>query len=213
MLVGPGTGSSLSVTVPQLSRLTQFDRLLNADGTPSPRLIGIWQTMCEQIEGAFTALSTQVNDNTAIIAEIRAAQALATAANDNATSTAARVNIESSYPSPPNVLTASNAGNVTIAAHTRVYADGSEVSVGAGSVSGFSGGDTVTVYYVDSAREGGSVTYQGTTNAVAQANNTHVVGTSVIPAAGQPDATGTPVTAPGVPVEYYEAFEGYNPRY
>jgi hypothetical protein len=168
-----------------------LERLLNADGTPTVRLMSIWQESMDKIEEAFEALSTQVADNAALLAEIQAAQVLASAANDNATTANRAISIADSYVSPADLLSASNDGTITIAAHTRFYGDGSSVSVGAGSVSGFTSNDYVTVYYKDAAREGGSVTYVGTISAVAQKGDVHVVGQALIPASGEPPVTGS----------------------
>lgn len=192
-----GSDPSTSVTVPELDRLTSFDQLLNRDGTPSVRFMAIWQDMCERIEEAFTNLTGDVEDLAAIVARLAAAEALATAASNTATTAANTISIVNSYPDPTGVLTAANTGTITISAHVRRYADGTSANVNSGSVSGFSSGQVVTVYYDDAARVGGAVSYQGTTNAVAQTGNRHVVGTVTIPAAGQPAATGDTVTAPG----------------
>ena len=216
-VVGPGTGTSLSVTVPDLSRLTQFDQLLNADGTPSMRFIGIWQTMCEQIEGAFTALSTQVSDNTALLNRIANAQDLA----QNAATTARTVNesgaLEKSYTdNPVNPLSASNTGVITIAAHERiyVYADIEEaVSINAGTISSLSNETKYWVYYQDSARAGGTVNFQASTNPVAQTGNVNVVGTITIPASGAVDSSGTSPAAPGaIDPQDADFYESLNPR-
>lgn len=184
------SGTSLSVTTPQLDRLTRFD------GMPD-RFMLIWQQAMEAIESAFEALTTQVADNSAIIARLVAAEDLAQAANDNATTAVNTVDLANSYTNPVGVGSASSAGVVTVSAHERVYGDGTTVNVNAGSVSGFAPGDYVTVYYVDAARAGGAVTYQGTTGAVSQTGSTHIVWQGSIPDAGQPDAPGSGPTAPG----------------
>lgn len=33
-----------------VDRLTQFDQLLNKDGTPTLRFMAIWQALCDNIE-------------------------------------------------------------------------------------------------------------------------------------------------------------------
>ena len=195
VVAGPGDGTALAVTAPTLNRLTRYEQLTNPDGTPSVRLMAIWQEAMDKIEGAFAALSTQVGDNTTLLNQIRAAQALARAANDNAEAVSQRTSLSSSYTDPVSVLTASSDGSVAIAAHNRVYGDGSSVSVSSGSISGFAGGDYVTIYYVDAGREGGAVTYQATKQPVAQEGATHIVGQVTIPVTGT--ATGSGTTAPG----------------
>lgn len=195
-VVGPGTGTTLSVTSPTLDRLRRFDRLMSGDEVDT-RYQLIWQRTMEAIEDAFAALTLQVADNTALLNRIAAAQDLAAAANETATDTNDAVSIANSYVSPVDLLTAANDGSITIDAHTRYYGNGSSVSVNSGSVTGFAGGDYVTVYYKDAARVGGAVTYVGTTNAVAQKGDVHVVGQATIPASGEPPATGSSTASPG----------------
>jgi hypothetical protein len=198
ILVGPGTGTSLSVTTPTLDRLRRVDRLTQGEFV-DVRFQLIWQRTMEAIENAFEALTTQVNDMAILVAEIRAAQALATAANDTATTVNSRTSIESSYTDPTSVLTASADGTITIAAHTRRYTDGTSASVNAGSISGGTNGVRYTVYYADAAREGGAVSYQSSTDVVAQGGSIHVVGRVTVPALGEPPASGASPSAPGVP--------------
>lgn len=204
---GPGTGSSQSVTTPKLDRLVRFDKLAKSDGTVDQRFQLIWQQTMEAIEAAFAAISGRDDNQDSILARLDAAYNLATAANDNATSALSTINIADSFINPVGVLTASSDGTITIAAHTRVYGDGVQVSVSGGSLSGFASGALVTVYYDDAGRAGGAVSYQGTTDAVAQAGARHIVGQVTIPAAGEVDTAGAGPTAPG-----YVANPDYDPR-
>jgi hypothetical protein len=206
--LGPGTGTSLSVTTPALDRLTRFDKITDGDG-PSQRLQLIWQQTMEAIETALEALTTQVGDNATLIAQIQAAQQLAQTANDNAVATSNELALSSSFINPVGVLTASNDGSIAIAAHQRVYADASTVTVNSGNVTGFAPGAYVTVFYADAARVGGAVAYQGSTSAVAQTGTVHVVGQVSIPAVGEPSVPGSGPTAPG----YTPPFDPiYDPR-
>jgi hypothetical protein len=200
-----GSDSALSVTTPTLDRLTRFDEILEGTG-PSTRFQLIWQQTMEAIEDAFAALTTQVGDNTSVIARLVAAENLAAAANDNAVSTSNELALANSYINPVGVLTASSAGVVTIEAHERVYGT-SPVAVNGGSVSGFAPGAAVTVYYADLARSGGAVTFQGSTSAISQTGGTHIVGQVTIPAVGQPDEAGSGPTAPG-----WKFPDGLDPR-
>lgn len=159
--------------------------------------MGIWQEAMDKIEEAFAALSTQVTDLETLLLQIQAAQALAQAANDNAAAVSAAAALTNSYTDPVAVLSAANDGTVTVSAHDRVYGDGTRVALDAGGISGFVSGDYVTVYYVDAGREGGAVLYQGTTSAIGQEGDTHIVGQATIPAAGEPPASGSGPTAPG----------------
>lgn len=76
--------TSAAVTVPDLDRLLKRDRLLEDDGTPTIRFMAIWQSTMEAIETALAATNAKVDDNTAILARLTAAEELAQAANDNA---------------------------------------------------------------------------------------------------------------------------------
>lgn len=196
--VGPGAPNLSNVTTaPKLDRLQRLIKYFEADGSPTPKMVLDWQNTMEAIEVALRGLTGQVGDLSVLVAQIKAAQDLAQAANDIAAETKAQQDITNSYTSPSAVLTASNDGNITIAAHTRVYGDGSSVAVNGGSLSGFSAGDYVSVYYDDPARSGGAVAYMGTTSAVAQAGARHSVGQIAIPQAGEAPSTGGGVAAPG----------------
>lgn len=195
--IGPGSPTLQPVTAPTLDRLQRQIPYINPDGTVTMQFQLLWQRFAEAIEQAFAGLTGQVGDLTTLVAQIQAAQALAQAANDNATAAKRQQDITTSYTNPTAVLTASSDGSISIAAHSRVYGDGTSVAVNAGSVSGFAPGDYVSVYYDDAARAGGAVNYQGTTNAVAQAGDRHSVGQITIPQPGSTPTTGGGVSAPG----------------
>lgn len=192
-----GSTSLAAIDLNQLARLYNNRPIVDSNGYPLRQLQRNWQSSMEAIEAVINALTTQVNDNTALLAQIKAALDLAAAANTTANTTANAIGIANSYTSPVNTLTASSDGSITIAAHSRVYGDGTTVAVDAGSISGFTNGAYVTVYYVDAGRSGGAVTYVGTTNAVAQTGDTHIVGQATIPTAGEPPVSGGGPTAPG----------------
>jgi hypothetical protein len=129
-----------------------------------------------------------------------------TAAN-TAQSTADVVNrndsISTSWTSPGAILTASDAGasaTITIAAHTRKYTDITSKSVNGGSLTGLAYSTVYYVYYDQTGRTGGTVTYHSTTdpnvglaNAVA---GRHACGAITTPAAGAADTSGG-VAPPG----------------
>lgn len=152
----------------------------------------VQQRNAEGIEKAFDSLQSQVAAMEQVLNLTREALRQATAVSE-------RVSISGSYTNPTNVVSASAAGVVSIAAHERVYTDASNtaVAVDAGSLSGFLPGQTVTVYYADNARVGGAVTYLASMMAIAQEGATHVVGRVTIPQAGDPPATGGGPTPPG----------------
>lgn len=200
--------AGLTVTVPQLDRLTSFEQVLGQDGTPSHRFMAIWQEQAEKIEEAFEAIDARDDEQDATISAVQQALALAQSAIDEILSSKRREALRDSYTNPTTVGTFSNDGTVTIAAHTRIYGDGETASVNAGSVSGYNAGNYVTVYYVDTGRTGGAVSYQATTGAIAQSGDTHIVAQGTIPAAGETSTTGTSPTAPG-----YTAPSSDNPDY
>lgn len=210
-----GDGQSLSAATPKLDRAQRqlpIGEVRNGMVYLTVQEQNRQQKILEAVEAAFAAIDTRDDNQDSVLAKLDAAYNLATAANDSVAQVEARINISASYPNPPGVLTASSDGQITIAAHDRAYADGTSVSVNAGSVGGFAPGESVTVYYVDAARAGGAVTYQGSAAPVAQTGNTHVIGAVLIPAVGEVPAAGSGVPAPGyISPEQAEAYELYNP--
>lgn len=198
----PGTGDGYSVTTPQLDPLPRQMPIVNPDGTPTQRHQANTQTQNKAIMDAFAALSTQVGDNSAMIAAIQQALALASEANAQAQATAAADALAKSFPNPTNPLSAANTGTITITAHNRVYGDGTSVSVNGGSLSGWTQGQFVQVYYDDAGRAGGAVAYQGTTDVIAQAGARHIVGGVTIPLAGEVPVEGVSPVPPGYVPDY-----------
>lgn len=177
----------------KLPRLPASQRLVNEDGTPTIVFSTWWQAMATQLESvvnsilaipeiqtALTTLDTSVAAATAAAAAANTAAATATAASAATTSENALVN---STITPTSVLTASPT-TITIASHTRNYADGTSVSVTGGTIAATASGDTDYVSYSDPTRAGGAVTYIVSTTPPAQTGNIHVVGAVTIPASG-----------------------------
>lgn len=187
-----------ATSVPKLNRLHARERLHNPDGTPSHRFMAIWQEQAVKTEEAFQALVGQVTDLEAIVRRIEEAFAKAQAAEDAANDVRDKQDLADSYPDPATVVTFANDGSAAIAAHHRIYPiTGGRKPVDGGSISGFAPGDYVTVYYNDPGKEGGAVSYIGTTDAVAQTDGRHIVGQGTIPQAGSPPAGGGGPTGPG----------------
>jgi hypothetical protein len=196
--IGPTLSNGLAALLAAvLDTLSAGEAIVDQQGRPTRRFQQIWQNAMDAIKDAFTAQGGSITELQAIYAGINAAQATGATAIQTANDTRAEINLTTSYTDPVGVGTASSAGTVTIAAHDRVYGDETSVSVNAGSVSGFASRAYVTVYYTDPAREGGAVAYSGTTGAVSQTGDTHIVWQGSIPAVGEADSSGTGPTAPG----------------
>lgn len=193
----------------RLDRLTRFERVVNSDGTVSREFQAKWQAVMEEIESSVNAVIDAQNaadaaNSAAATANAAAATAQTAATNaqaaaDDATATTA---IANSYVTGA-TITATDAGaNVTISitAHTRVYADGTSVSVNAGNITGLAYSTTYYIYYDQASRAGGAVTYQATTSSTtaAQLGDRHTVGSVTTPAAAGPPETGDFVLPPGV---------------
>lgn len=105
-------------------------------------------------------------------------------------------------------LTATDAGadaTITISAHTRVYGDGTSVSVNGGTLTGRAYSTLYYVYYDQASRAGGAVTYATTTSqsTAAQTGDRHLVGQVTTPAAAAPDNNGDFVAPPGIGNIYF----------
>lgn len=184
-----GAGVNLSATDgDRLPRLQRQEVYFEENGRPTAKMQIHWQRFAERIEQRFT-------DIEAVLAAVQAAQATAAAAVQTANATQTVINLTDSYTNPVSTLTAASDGTVTVAAHSRVYGNGTSVSVNSGTVTGQSG--SVTIYYTDAARAGGAVSYMGTASPIAQTGDTHIVGQVTIPAMGEPATTGSGPTAPG----------------
>jgi hypothetical protein len=147
------------------------------------------------IENVQTLLSTVIDLNnliTDVEAATVAAQVAADAANAAAGASAAESSLVNSYIAnfTPPVVSADSTGLVTIAAHDRVYGNGTTVAVLGGTVATALANPAVArIYYDDPTRAGGAVTYQFTTDATVavQTGDRHSVGAVQIPAAGSVD--------------------------
>lgn len=196
ILLGPGTNLSEPQTVPDLQNLHRQISYFNQQGFPTAQMQSHWQKTIEAIVAAFQNQADQIEDLRAILDRITAAEQLAAAANETATNTAQQISLGSSWVEGP-PPSASSAGVITISAHRRYYATDDFVEVNGGTLSGYSPGDNVTIYYDDELRAGGAVVYQGTTGIVAQEGARHIVGRVIIPPAGEVDNTGPTTPPPG----------------
>ena len=188
-----------------------FDRLSDWHLSDTNALKNWGQRVVEQLEEALATIQTNVDDLAAVVADVAAAQSAADAAQTTAntaqssvTTTARNDKISASYCAPISVLSASDAGSnatITIAAHTRVYGDGTTLAVSGGSITGRSYGTTYYIYYTDATTADTTPTYLSTTNANTAMNNRvngrHFVGAITTPTAGGSSTSGDGPTPPG----------------
>jgi hypothetical protein len=155
----------------------------------------------EAIESNVNALASTVSLIEAAQAAADAANAAAAAANTAAENVEASSALANSYTTGL-TITATDAGsNVTIAmsAHTRVYGDGTSVSVNSGNVTALAYSTDYWIFYDQASRLGGAVTYQASTSIQGNgtAANRHFIGAVRTPAALASPQTGNPVLPPG----------------
>ena len=200
----------------KLSALDRAGSIVVQDGTPTHQFQQNWQNQGKAIEGAIQILAEAVDgilaaqtaaeaaNAAAVVAQDAAAtaQVAAEAANDAAAAVGSEGTITASGTSGL-TLTATDAGTdatVNISAHTRIYGDGSSVSVSAGSITGLAYSTDYWVFYDDPTRAGGAVTYQHSTDPAdaVQTGDKHSVGAVTTPAAAAPDNNGKEVLPAGV---------------
>lgn len=152
------------------------------------------ETALNTLQDAIDAIAlaqTAADDANAAAAAADAAAASAQSATDALTTES---NLVNSYVTGCTVTAADAGANttITISGHTRVYGDGTSVSVTGGTVTGLAYSTGYSVYYVQASRAGGAVTYLATTTpaTAAQTGDTHLVGGITTPAAAAPSTTG-----------------------
>ena len=214
----------------KLSALDRAGSIVVQDGTPTHQFQQNWQNQGKAIEGAIQILAEAVDgilaaqtaaeaaNAAAVVAQDAAATAQVTAEAANDAAATAQVAAEAANDAAAAVgsegtitasgtsgltLTATDAGTdatVNISAHTRIYGDGSSVSVSAGSITGLAYSTDYWVFYDDPTRAGGSVTYQHSTDPAdaVQTGDRHSVGAVTTPAAAAPDNNGKEVLPAGV---------------
>lgn len=195
-----------------LPKLPRGVRLIDGNGAATAQFQQWWQAFAKAIEAQFGAVDAAIAAQDAADAANAAAasataaattaQTAATAAQTTADTVTADQNLINSYVTGL-TLGATDAGasaSISISAHTRVYGDGSSVSVNAGSFTGLAYSTTYYVYYDDITRAGGAVTYAQTTTAetAAQTGNRHLVGSVLTPAAAAGPTSGGGVLPPGI---------------
>jgi type II secretory pathway pseudopilin PulG len=159
----------------------QFDRPSTGNMTTPAQIVRYFDKFLTALEGVTADLQSQITAIAAAQAAADAAQATANTAQSTATtaqttattaqSTADTVkrddSISTSWTSPGTILSATDAGSnatITVSNHTRKYTDVSSKSVTGGTVTGLAYSTTYTIYYDQTSRAGGSVTYHATTD-------------------------------------------------
>lgn len=200
----------------RLDRLQRDVSITEGNGRPTLQFQAAEQRKIEQIEAAFQSLEEQIALIAAAQAAADAADAAAIAANAAAVIAqdaaddallaadgAASVGQITSSGVAGLTMTATDAGadvTITISAHTRIYGDGTTVSVSGGSLTGRSYSTDYYIYYDDVARAGGAVSYQSTTTAAtaAQTGDRHSLGAVSTPAAAGAPILGKYNLGPGL---------------
>jgi hypothetical protein len=125
------------------------------------------------------------------------ARTLANTAQSTANTVTQNDAITASYTAPGTILTATDAGSnatITVAAHNRVYGDIGNVSVNGGTITGLSYSTVYYVYYDQTSRAGGTVTYVADTNVnhalPNKAAGRHYCGSVTTPASGGGSTSG-----------------------
>jgi hypothetical protein len=161
----------------KLPRLPANVPVVDSNGAPTIPFSLWWQSFAASIETAINGVIEA--QNTANAAADAAAQALA-----EAEAARRQQQLTNSGISPIAVITATSTV-ISIAAHQRVYTDGTVVDVSAGLVAATGIGDIDTVWYSDPDYSGGVVAYQAMVGeGPVQAAGVHVVGSVLIPATG-----------------------------
>lgn len=178
----------------KVATLQQSQPIVDRDGRPTAAFLRLINDNNGNVVQAINAIAKLPEIQAALLRLDEATQAaLDAAATAQQTTDAAKREqaLVNSYIEPDSVLTASPT-TITIAAHTRMYADGTSAAVNGGTVAATASGDTDYVSYIDPERDGGTVAYQVSTTAPVQTGDTHVVGAVEIPATGSNDGGAGP---------------------
>lgn len=177
----------------KLPRFLRTLSIVDEKGAPTLAFHQWWESVLKQIE-------LSINGIQAALDAAGIATTAAAAAQNAANQVAATTKLVNSGITGL-TFTASDAGSdatISISAHTRVYGDGTSVSVNSGTITGLVYNTTYYVYYLDPTFSGGSVTYLNTTvqTDAAQTGARHLVGMITTPGAGSPPSGGG---SPGLP--------------
>lgn len=181
----------------RLPRFIRDRKIVTDTGFAELAFLQWWDQAMTQIEVAINGIQDALTAAGIALAAADAAQDAADAAQGAADTVTNVAKLTTSGCSGL-TLTATDAGSdvtINISAHTRVYGDGTSVSVNSGSLTGLAYSTLYYVYYDDPGFSGGAVTYLSTTDQLtaAQTGVRHLVGAVNTPAAlGAPTDGGFP---------------------
>lgn len=178
----------------KLPRFLRTLSIVDEKGAPTIAFHQWWESVLKQIELSINGIQAALDAAGIATAAAATAQSAANAAQSAAKLTTSGVT--------GLTLTATDAGTtvtISISAHTRVYGDGTSVSVNSGSFTGLLYSTRYYIYYDNPSFTGGAVSYQITTNSsvAVQTGVRHVVGAVDTPASGGPPSDGGSPSPPG----------------
>lgn len=189
----------------RIATIRQDNPIVDKDGRPTAWFVRLINDNNGNLANAVNALAALPEIQAALAAaqqavlDAQAAADNAQSAADNAQAQADAAKREAaltnSYIDPSSVLTADYT-TITIAPHTRFYADGTSALVSGDAVPVTAEGDVDYISYLDPERDGGPVTYIVSTTPPVQTGDTHVVGAITIPTADQGTVNGGDGPAP-----------------
>ncbi|MES2904335.1 MAG: hypothetical protein V4696_09145 [Pseudomonadota bacterium] len=200
-----------------LATLNASLAIVDEQGRPQLWFQKQYQTVIQELRDQIAALSVTVDQiaeivgltedlETAVIA-VEAAVVVAQGAAEDAAASAGGANSVASLTNSgvtPNPLSATDAGanaTINVAAHTRVYGDGTTLAIaGPTTLTGLAYSTLFYVYYDDATRADTTPTFLTTTSpaTAAQSGDRHLVGSVTTPAAAAPPTTGDEVQLPGL---------------
>lgn len=184
----------------KVAKLIQGRSIVNEQGQPLADFTRLINTNLQNLENAG-------NDTAELVADVVRALEMAGIAIQTVEQLAGEQNLTSSYTSPAGILSSrlsadGLSGEITIAAHTRIYGDGTQVAVDVDTIVGLEPSTIYYIYYDDPSKTGGAVTYLSSTlySDAAQSNGRHSCGNIATPAVGstEPIEGGGGVYPPGV---------------
>jgi hypothetical protein len=196
---------TVSINPLVLTLLNQSNPIVTSTGTPTPSFTQTINNSFNNLLVTINAVISQGNDTASLLAQIITLNGLVTATNATVDALAKQAALVNSYTSPTSVLTASYDGTsatITIAAHSRIYGDGTSVSVSGGSIAALLSNTVYYVFYTDTAHAGGTVTYHDSLSGgdAAQTNGVHSVGVILTPSTTGGSSGGAGGDPPGVPI-------------